>query len=67
VTVRWLQTGVELSVENGGAEAGRAEGGHGSVGMRERAADYGGTFDASPRPGGRFVVRVLLPAEGRRQ
>lgn len=37
------------------------EGGHGLAGMRERVNALGGTFDASPRPAGGFVVRARLP------
>ena len=65
VTVRWLPAAVELSIENDGAGDGSAGDGHGLVGMRERAALYGGTLDARPRPGGGFVVRARLPAEER--
>jgi signal transduction histidine kinase len=41
----------------------RADGGHGLVGMRERATMYGGSFTAGPRDGGEFAVRVHLPGE----
>lgn len=36
-------------------------GGHGLVGMRERAALFGGELHAGPRPEGGFVVDVRLP------
>ena len=36
-------------------------GGHGLVGMRERATLYGGELSAGARDGGGFVVRARLP------
>jgi signal transduction histidine kinase len=39
-------------------------GGHGLLGMRERAMMYGGSFEAGPRAEGGFAVSVRLPAEG---
>ncbi|WP_217206517.1 sensor histidine kinase [Streptomyces sp. AC550_RSS872] len=39
-------------------------GGHGLLGMRERAMMYGGSFEAGPRPEGGFAVSVRLPVEG---
>lgn len=40
----------------------RAGGGHGLIGMQERAALFGGTLDAGPYAGG-FRVRATLPTE----
>ncbi|WUR95353.1 sensor histidine kinase [Streptomyces sp. NBC_01262] len=39
----------------------RAGGGHGLIGMRERAKLYGGTISVGPRPEGGFAVRLTLP------
>jgi signal transduction histidine kinase len=46
----------------GGAEPG--SGGHGIVGMRERALLLGGSLDAGPRPDGGFRVAARLPIGG---
>ena len=40
-----------------------AGGGHGLIGMRERAAMLGGELDAGPTPEGGYAVRVTLPVE----
>jgi signal transduction histidine kinase len=40
--------------------------GNGLVGMRERAAVYGGEVDAGPQTGGGFRVRARLPYDGAR-
>jgi signal transduction histidine kinase len=42
--------------------AGAAEGGHGLVGMRERATMLGGSLDAGPTADGGFRVAAVLPA-----
>ncbi|WP_327273716.1 sensor histidine kinase [Streptomyces sp. NBC_01224] len=39
-------------------------GGHGLMGMRERALMYGGSFEAGPRTEGGFAVSVRLPIDG---
>jgi signal transduction histidine kinase len=43
------------------ARAGR---GHGLIGMRERAAVFGGELQAGPRSGGGFAVRATIPLDG---
>ncbi len=58
-----LQLAVTNPVRPGGAAPGA--GGHGIVGMRERAALLGGTLDVSEGERS-FEVRVLLPLTGRR-
>ena len=40
-----------------------AGGGHGMVGMRERASSVGGSLQAGPRPEGGFRVRARIPLE----
>ncbi|GII01201.1 two-component sensor histidine kinase [Planobispora takensis] len=52
---------VRVSDDGRGAAALRRPGGHGLVGMRERAAMFGGRVEAGPRPGGGFEVVAHLP------
>jgi signal transduction histidine kinase len=67
VTVSYEPNEVVLSIEDDGEgprdgyELGAAGGGHGLVGMRERAALYGGIVQAGRRRGGGFAVRARLP------
>jgi signal transduction histidine kinase len=65
VRVRLGPDGVLVTVsDNGRGPAAGAAAGHGIVGMRERAAAFGGTLGAGPVPGGGFQVRAFLPAPG---
>jgi signal transduction histidine kinase len=67
VTVSYEPNEVVLSIEDDGEgsregfELGDAGGGHGLVGMRERAAIYGGLVQAGRRRGGGFAVHARLP------
>jgi signal transduction histidine kinase len=64
--VRVVGTGPEVLIEVTDAGGHRpsapsAPGGHGIIGMRERAALFGGEFEAGPGPGGGFRVTARLP------
>ncbi len=63
VRLAWLPDGVELEVRNTAGESigdSGVSGGHGIVGMRERAQLIGGELHAQ-REGAEFVVRGRLP------
>ena len=45
----------------GARDVAATDGGHGLVGMRERALLLGGDLAAGPRPGGGFIVTARLP------
>jgi signal transduction histidine kinase len=47
--------------DDGEAPADPRVGGHGLVGMRERASGLGGTLEAGPGPNGGWRVRATLP------
>jgi signal transduction histidine kinase len=63
VTVRFRDEHVEVEVvDDGVGDTTAGDGlGHGIIGMRERAALYGGELRAEPQPGGGFRVFVSLP------
>jgi signal transduction histidine kinase len=63
VTICYEPDALQIEVvDDGRGVNGRATGGgHGLIGMRERAGVYGGSFAAGPRTGGGFRVAVRLP------
>jgi signal transduction histidine kinase len=69
-TVRVAYEPVQLRIAiaddgRGAASSVNGQPGHGIVGMRERAALYGGTLDAGPKPGGGYEVTAMLRYETR--
>jgi signal transduction histidine kinase len=66
VVVRHAPDCLEIDVEDDGRGDGTATAGsgYGLVGMRERAALFGGTLTAGPRREGGFAVRARLPVDG---
>ena len=60
-TVTYGESCVELHVVDDGRGASPGPDGHGLVGMRERAALYGGSVAAGPRAEGGFAVHAVLP------
>ncbi len=68
VTVRYAADAVAIEVTDdggGGAPDPEAGGGHGLVGMRERAALVGGTIEIGAAPQGGFRIRAELPLGSR--
>ena len=65
VGLTWGATGIRIEVADRGVgpAGGPAPGGHGLVGMQERASLHGGTFQAGQGSDGGFVVTVELPYE----
>jgi signal transduction histidine kinase len=64
VRLSYAPDALELEVtDDGRAAPANGAGGHGLVGMRERAALLGGTLEAGPRPRGGYRVHARLPLE----
>jgi signal transduction histidine kinase len=65
VDLRFGAHSLEVEIVDDGTAAGEAPGrGHGLIGMRERAAVFGGELQAGPRSQGGFVVRASIPFDG---
>ena len=68
VIIRYLDRGLQIQVTNDApptrpARDGQKGRGHGLIGMRERAALYGGQLETGPLPGGGFRVWACLRLE----
>jgi signal transduction histidine kinase len=60
--LEWIPASLVLQIANNLTDAVAARsGGHGLLGMRERAQLFGGSFEAGPAPSGQWVVRAELP------
>jgi signal transduction histidine kinase len=63
VMLQFAPDTLRIEVANDGAGGGPIGRGHGSTGMRERVALYGGTVESGPREGG-YLVAATLPIGG---
>jgi signal transduction histidine kinase len=62
VVLRYTPGALEIEcTDSGGAVRARSNGGHGLIGMRERASLLGGEVSAAPRADGGFRVQARLP------
>ncbi len=65
VRVRFLDTALEVEVtDDGRGKTAHNGSGFGLVGMKERVSVHGGEFEAGPRRGSGYLVRVSLPTSG---
>jgi signal transduction histidine kinase len=67
VELDWAEDELTLTVADDGRGAGHTDGGHGLIGLRERAAACGGSAETGPGPQGGFRVVVRLPAGADRE
>lgn len=63
LTIEVADTGRGAIVAGAATGAHSASGGHGLIGMHERAASVGGSLEAGPRPDGGYRVVAVLPAD----
>jgi signal transduction histidine kinase len=69
VSIRYTPAAVDLEIrDDGSAPASKPPNhvGHGLLGLRERAALFGGEVQAGPAEGGGYVLRARLPLDGAR-
>ena len=64
VLLRYCDRALELEITDDGSGALANGGGHGLIGMRERATLYGGTLTVGRQPNGGFHVTAQLPRDG---
>lgn len=67
VELDWAEDELTLTVTDDGRGPARSEGGHGLIGLRERAAACGGSAETGTGPEGGFRVVVRLPAGADRE
>ncbi|MFE3031181.1 sensor histidine kinase [Streptomyces canus] len=67
VELDWAEDELTLTVTDDGRGPAGTSGGHGLIGLRERAAACGGSAEAGPGPQGGFRVVVRLPAGADRE
>jgi signal transduction histidine kinase len=60
VVLRYLPEALEVEVADDGVGVAHAAGGHGLIGMRERAQMYGGSVTTASAPGEGFRIRAVL-------
>ncbi|MYT09674.1 MULTISPECIES: ATP-binding protein, partial [Streptomyces] len=67
VELDWAEDELTLTVTDDGRGPAPTTGGHGLIGLRERAAACGGSAEAGPGPQGGFRIVVRLPVGADRE